>query len=128
LLPKDARKEIKFYKSRKKKDAERKKRAISIISQSLNIRWYLDGEDPNDDHLDSVICGIAAVADAQHLCSVEDYRGEEAFSNNYEEVLSQLAVVPVPDSYRIVKQNPFREIKVCQQPFGSWIESHNTVV
>ena len=92
---------VEEYKLTKKEKREIAKLARQEMSQRLNIKCY---EQPlSHDELDAVICAITAVAPTNNLLPLSQYN------------LPRHAELPA--GYRILRLNPFTEIRVARRPY-----------
>jgi Protein of unknown function (DUF429) len=95
------------YKSHQKQRAEACAEACTLLSKRLRIEPVLQ----NDDDIDAVICAVTAVAPEDHLCAPEEY-----------------GIDRIPLGFRLLKKNPFEEIRVDEADFSKWMDSYETQI
>jgi hypothetical protein len=73
--------------------------------ENLCLHLRLEGVCHSDDDLDAIICALTAVAPSEALVSARELLDEGE----------------LPSGFRILKENPFRNIVLKQCDFSAWI-------
>jgi hypothetical protein len=95
------------YKSLEKEQAKARAEACTVLCKKLRIEPVLQ----NDDDIDALICAVTAVAPEDHLCAPEEY-----------------GIDRLPLGFRLLKKNPFEEIRVDEAVFSEWMDSYETQI
>ncbi len=91
-----------LYKARGKERIKEQRAACSALCQRLSIAPPLY----NDDDIDALICAVTSVAPAIDLWGPDDYKIKSA---------------DLPRGFRLLKRNPFKEIRQTAAEFSEWI-------
>jgi len=93
-----------LYKAKGKERIKEQRAACSALCERLSIVPPLY----NDDDIDALICAVTSVAPATDLWGPDDYKIKSA---------------DLPRGYRLLKRNPFKEIRQTAAAFSEWISS-----
>ena len=91
-----------LYKARGKERIKEQRAACSALCQRLSVVPPLY----NDDDIDALICAVTSVAPAIDLWGPDDYKIKSA---------------DLPRGFRLLKRNPFKEIRQTAAEFSEWI-------
>jgi hypothetical protein len=103
--PAESLRRLEFFGNYKAQGSDRMAERDAAM-ESLCRYLALDGNCRSDDDLDAIICGIAAVAPTEALAPAEELGLDQRM---------------LPNGFRILKRNPFRNIALRESDFSTWI-------